>query len=227
MRKLLLFVFNHRFLAIARWEFYFIRLRVRNVLLRQNQQAHRFLASCKKPIYLNLGSGPRGIDDAHWINVDGFSDKNVQFLIDLNRPLPFPDGCLDGVFSEHVIEHFSLEDGEQIMKGVRTTLREGGVVRIVVPDAELIMRKYFDSPQELVDRRSEGKSTPMEIVNLCFRQRYEHQFLYDWTTMKLMLEHAGFSRVLRSSFRASKLCRALVLDDPKYEWESLYVEAMK
>jgi len=79
----------------------------------------------------------------------------------------------------------------------------------------------------LIERRGNGEGTPMEIVNLYFRQRYEHQFAYDWTTMKKMLLRAGFSTVNRAAFGKSDRCTPVVLDDQKYQWESLYVEAMK
>ena len=89
------------------------------------------------------------------------------------------------------------------------------------------MRRYFETPEELVERRGNGEGTPMEIVNLYFRQRYEHQFAYDWTTMEKMLLSAGFAVINRTTFGKSDRCTAVVLDDPKYEWESLYVEAVK
>jgi hypothetical protein len=67
----------------------------------------------------------------------------------------------------------------------------------------------------------------MEIVNLYFRQRYEHQFLYDWPTIEKMLLRAGFAVVGRSAFGQGRHCTSVVQDDEKYEWESLYVEAIK
>jgi hypothetical protein len=65
----------------------------------------------------------------------------------------------------------------------------------------------------------------MEAVNSYFRQRYEHHFLYDWTTLRSMLEQVGFATVVRSEYGIGRLNNDIVLDDPKYEWESLYVEA--
>jgi hypothetical protein len=67
----------------------------------------------------------------------------------------------------------------------------------------------------------------MGIVNSYFRQRYEHQFLYDWITLEKMLHDAGFDRAIRTSYGKGKLCQELVLDDQKYECESLYVEGRK
>jgi predicted SAM-dependent methyltransferase len=176
---------------------------------------------------LNLGSGPRGIDDPHWLNVDGFRDRNVHYMLDCSRPLPFREDSFNGVFCEHVIEHFSLEDGERIAREIYRVLQPRGCFRVIVPDAELILRRYFDCPDEMIARRAAHGATAMEVVNLYFRQRYEHQFLYDWVTMQAMLCRAGFQRVLRSAFGVSASCSGAVLDDKKYEWESLYVDAIK
>jgi len=225
-RNLLLFLFNHRFLAVARWEFHFLRLRCWNFLTGQRRRIRQDLASRSAPLFLNLGSGPRGRGDRHWVNVDGCPDKNVEYLVDFGRTLPFEAGTFDGVFCEHVLEHFSLEEGLRIASDVRRLLRPGGSFRIVVPDGELIMRRYFDAPGELIARRGDGVGTAMEQVNTYFRQRYEHQFIYDWTTMEKILHEAGFDQVVRASFGRSA-CVPIVLDDQKYEWESLYVEARR
>ena len=142
----------------------------------QRRRIHDLLASRATPLFLNLGSGPRGIDDAHWVNVDGFRDQNVHYLVDFGRPLPSRSESFDGVFCEHVIEHFSLGDGERLAREVHRILRPGGCFRVIVPDAELLLRRYFDAPNEMVSRRGTDGETPMEVVNLYFRQRYEHQF---------------------------------------------------
>ena len=227
IRHLLLFFFSHRFLALARWELHFLKIRALNAASFQSLRIRGSVSKRKAPILLNLGAGPRGLDDSHWINVDGFRDRNVHYTLDISRPLPFPSASVDGVFCEHVLEHFSQEDGEQIAREMHRILRPGGSIRIVVPDAELLMKRYASAPHELVAWRSAGHETAMEVVNACFRQRYEHQFLYDWLTMEKMLLRAGFDRVARASFGSAVLSPKLVLDTPKYEWESLYVEASK
>jgi predicted SAM-dependent methyltransferase len=227
MRSLVLFLFSHRFLAIARWDLHLIGVRLSNAVIWQARRVRRFLATRQHPVFLNLGSGPRGVEDAHWVNVDAFKDKNVHFLLDISRRLPFPESSFKGVFCEHVLEHFTLEDGAKIAREVCRILEPGGRFRIVVPDAELVVRHYIDAPKELVAWRGEGDETPMEIVNSFFRQRYEHQFLYDWLTMEKVLLAAGFSKVSRSKWGENVHGFPIVLDDAKYEWESLYVEAVK
>lgn len=223
MRRLLLFLFSHRFLAIARWELHFIWTRAWNTVTWQKGRIARTLAGRARPLYLNLGSGPRGLAHHRWINVDGFKNRNVHFLLDFSRRMPFLGGTFDGVFCEHVLEHFSLEDGQRIASEVRRILAPGGCFRIVVPDAELVIRRYIEAPETLIAWRGED-GTAMETVNSFFRQRYEHQFLYDWRSMEQMLLRVGFKGVSRTAFGTGCLPE-LALDDTKYEWESLYVEA--
>jgi predicted SAM-dependent methyltransferase len=146
-------------------------------------------------------------------------------LIDLTRQLPFDASSFEGVFCEHVLEHFSFEEGVALATEVCRILRPRGCFRVIVPDAELILRRYFDEPNDLIGRRGTGGETAMEVVNNYFRQRYEHQFLYDWNTMEKLLLRSGFAQVVRASFDQSSFCNSLVLDDEKYAWESLYVEA--
>jgi hypothetical protein len=89
------------------------------------------------------------------------------------------------------------------------------------------VQRYISKPSEIVAWRGTGTETPMEIVNSFFRQRYEHQFLYDWSTIEKMLLRAGFDQVSRVSFGVAIRSPSTVLDAEKYQWESLYVEALK
>jgi len=225
LRGLLLFAFSHRFLAIARWEFGLIRTRMAMAMSGQTRKIARRMHAAERPLYLNLGSGPRGQADSRWVNVDGVKDHNVDFLLDLSRPTPFPANAFDGVFCEHVMEHFTDEDAERVAREVRRILMPGGCFRIIVPDAELVVRSYIDAPDKLIAWRGID-GTAMEAVNSFFRQRYEHQFLYDWPTLKQMLLRAGFASVNRAAFAQSRN-PDLAIDDAKYAWESLYVEAFK
>jgi predicted SAM-dependent methyltransferase len=227
MRNILLFLFSHHFLALARWEIYFLRLRLTNAIFGRNRRLYRFAKSRPQPRYLNFGSGPRGRDEPTWVNIDGFPAKGVHYCVDFQRPLPLPSGIFDGIFCEHVIEHFSYDDGVAVCRELYRCIGDSGVLRVIVPDAAFVMRSYFDSPNELVHRRGTSDDTPMQMVNSYFRQRYEHQFLYDWQTLEKMLSEAGFEDVRLCDFRVGFGPELLRIDDKKYEDESLYVEAQK
>ena len=226
-RAVILSIVSHRTAAQLRWDLHFLKLRVRAALNGTRTAIARRIESSPRPLYLNLGSGPRGIASPHWLNVDGFRDVNVDYLVDLSRALPIPDASLDGIFSEHVQEHFTLEDGIGLLRDCHRVLAAGATVRVVMPDAEKILRTYFDDPALLLGKRTTETGRPMEAVNGWFRQRYEHHCLYDFDLAKHALEAAGFVDVHRAAFGEGISPREMILDDPKYEWESLYVEAVK
>lgn len=223
-RKLVLFLFSHRFLAIARWDVHFLSARFCNAVTFQPLRIQRFLATRHAPLFLNVGSGPRGLDSSHWLNVDGFWDKNVHFVLDLSRPLPLPENLFAGAFSEHVLEHFTQDDGGRLAREIHRVLVPDGTFRVIVPDAEALLHRYVNSNEELVNYRG---GTPMEVVNSFFHQRYEHQFLYDFETLAAVLKRAGFKSVTKVTCRHGSVSELAELDDPVYEWESLYVEAKK
>lgn len=227
MREKLLAVFSHRTLAVLRWDLRLFGARVRGLVRGQAKLLRRRAEIAPRPLYLNLGAGPRGLASPHYINVDAVEGPNVHGLLDLSRPLPFADETFDGVFCEHVLEHFTFEDAQAVVREVRRVLRPGAWFRIVVPDGEMVVRRYLEAPDELVRQRAAGDETPMSTVNGFFRQRYEHQFMYDWPTAAQLLQRAGYSRVSRASYRQSAGPTALVIDDATYEWESLYVDAEK
>lgn len=224
---LLLLILSHRTLALLRWDLHFLWLRFKNCLLLRNSALRRAVISAAKPVYLNLGSGPRGLSDPNWINVDGYSAKNVQHLIDFGRSWPIPDDSLDGIFCEHVFEHFDAVQGKSILREALRVLRPGGTVRIIVPDGDKIIRSYCTNPTELIGHRETETSFAMDAVNSYFRQRYEHQFIYDWALLQYQLKAAGFEQVAQVSFGTGDASASIILDDRAYKWESLYVEAIK
>lgn len=185
------------------------------------------LAAHQGPLYLNLGSGPRGVNDEHWINVDGYRNANVQYLMDLSRCWPFPNNSLDGIFCEHVFEHFDLEQGQAVLREAMRVLEPGGSIRIIVPDGAKILKSYCENPAELLRHRETQTPHAIDAVNSYFRQRYEHQFIYDWPLLEHQLRSAGFREIAKVSFGNGIVSASIILDDQSYEWESLYVEARK
>lgn len=225
-RSILLGVLSHRTLALLRWDLHFLRVRIRNALSGANQKVRTRAATAPRPRYLNLGSGPRGLNLPNWVNVDGFADTHVHHLADFGRSLPFADCTFDGVFSEHVLEHFTRDEGIFVFRECHRILASGGLIRVIVPDAGKVVSAYVEHPDLLSKRREPPTGLAMEAVNFYAYQRYEHQCLYDWPLMHRTLADAGFADIERRSFGEGAI-PALTIDDSKYEWESLYVEAKR
>lgn len=90
---------------------------------------------------LNLGCGSQYHLD--WINVD-FNPSSQEIIShDLTKPLPFTDDSFDIVYHSHVLEHFGRVEGVQFLGECYRVCKKGGVVRVVVPDLEVIVRLYL------------------------------------------------------------------------------------
>ncbi len=171
---------------------------------------------------LHLGSG--GNTKPGWVNLDLSPSADIK--VDLRRPFPLPDNCASTVYSEHFLEH--LEYPEQATSFIREayrTLEPGGVIRLAVPDAGLILRSYvLGGTEEYYEAQRKWNpkwfTTQMEHINFCFRQCFEHRFMYDFETLKKLLESCGFNEVTKRDFDPS-------LDQEMRIVGSLYVSAHK
>src|SRR5438552_2008014 len=56
-----------------------------------------------RPLRLNLASGFR--PRSGWLNID--STLSSDLCLDLREPLPFPDSCVDAIYTEHFFEHLN------------------------------------------------------------------------------------------------------------------------
>lgn len=72
------------------------------------------------------------------------SDDFVNYC-DLREPLPFPDETFDNIYSNHVLEHLTLEETRALLAEFFRTLRPGGICRIVVPDLRKVATEYLQA----------------------------------------------------------------------------------
>lgn len=90
---------------------------------------------------LNLGCGGRWHED--WINLDFNSSSKFVQRHNLYEPLPFEDASIDVVYSSHVLEHFPKCFAPKFLIECGRVLKKSGIIRIVVPDLEQIVRNYL------------------------------------------------------------------------------------
>jgi len=90
---------------------------------------------------LNVGCGK--VFSTHWTNIDLAPLPPHVLGVDLRERLPFPDDCFDGIYSSHVLEHFSPDAGASLVREMVRCLVPAGVCRLVVPDLEASCREYL------------------------------------------------------------------------------------
>lgn len=179
----------------------------------------------RRDLRLQLGAGTRILEG--WINQDARARTGTDMVFDLRERFPLDDGSVRLVYAEHVLEHLHprFELPGFLAECVRV-MAPGGRLRIVVPDGQLYLEAYARRDQGFFSALRPESATAMEGVNEVFRQGWQHLFCYDFETMALYLERAGFARVERSGFQASPESE-LRIDGASHEAESLYVEAIR
>jgi predicted SAM-dependent methyltransferase len=191
------------------------------------KKAHRFRG--KSHLKLHLGCGSK--HKSGWINIDLRRDADLQ--LDVREALPFDDGSVAIIYSEHFFEH--LEYPTDIMQLLRESVRvlePGGVFSVGVPDAGETLFQYAQGKLPALlkewyqDENYRGFfapwvwETPMHYVNVVFRQGRDHKYAYDFETLAHVLRDANFAEVKRRDFRPD-------LDSKDREDGTLYVDAYK
>ena len=107
--------------------------------------------------FLNLGPGSfrhkmwrtadknYGEDKAAWTQMRrGIQQAAVDYYWDVYDGIPFPekDGFFKVIYCSHVIEHLFAKDAAFLCHQARRLLEPGGTLRLICPDAELMMRAY-------------------------------------------------------------------------------------
>ncbi|MBD2338956.1 methyltransferase domain-containing protein [Calothrix sp. FACHB-156] len=93
--------------------------------------------------YLNLGCGYRF--HPNWTNVDFISTGEKVIAHNLTQGIPFSDCSFDMVYHSHVLEHFPKSKAEFFLQECYRVLRPEGILRIVVPDLEQLVKTYLVS----------------------------------------------------------------------------------
>jgi predicted SAM-dependent methyltransferase len=91
---------------------------------------------------LNLGCGSCYHPD--WTNVDFVSNTKSIIAHNLRKGIPFDSNHFDVVYHSHLLEHFPKSEAPYFISECYRVLKSGGIIRVVIPDLENIIREYLD-----------------------------------------------------------------------------------
>jgi len=170
--------------------------------------------------------------------------KNLR-IHDVRKGLPYEDNCLLYLYSSHCFEHLYLDQARRFLGECLRVLKPGGVLRLVVPDLELLIRQYTH-PRQGQDQNARRElpadafvrqllmvreSSPRGIVDRWFKpvlgKHTIHCWAYDWQSLHARFLEAGFTHVRRCSYLESSIPDIEFLDLAEKKDESLYVEGSK
>lgn len=189
--------------------------------------------------YINLGSGTKTFDE--YINIDFFSlfSDNVDYEADFRYPLKIDDDSVDGIFTEHVLEHLTYDQVERLLKECHRILKPGGIIRIIVPDVSIFIEHYCLNNNDWFSQWEKHVFIESEDVNRCNRrmiskmtaisfvtQEYGHVSCWDFETLEIFLSKANFKKIEKTAFGQGSN-KKMLRDDDSRASISLYVEGSK
>jgi predicted SAM-dependent methyltransferase len=146
------------------------------------------------PYRLHLGCGSYRLQG--WVNIDFIHSPAVDVWWNLGWPIPLPDGSCRYIFHEHVLEHFELWRGLDLLRECHRLLQPGGVLRVAMPslDHMLALCASGDWRTHRSPHMPETK-TRAEFLNMNFRY-WGHQWIYDREELNRRLREAGFRAIV-------------------------------
>lgn len=151
---------------------------------------------------LHIGCGANRLPG--WFNTDGgVISKDVAYL-NATRRLPFEDGSLRYIFTEHMIEHISFAAGLRLMKECFRVLEPGGKLRISTPDLDKLIalnqgdlsgveQAYVDYIISIMPG-AVGRHAAYAINGAV--RFWGHTFIYDRKVLNAALAEAGFTEIV-------------------------------
>lgn len=167
------------------------------VRARRLARARRILARFPAPYKINAGCGTLRFEG--WVNIDcDQSLQNVDLYWDLSQGLPTPDATCAVIYSEHMLEHLNVEQGQAFLRDCRRTLAPGGVLRIAMPSLDDMIEKSaggrWDDQAWLKEPQWSFIASRAEMFNIMFRW-WGHQWIYDRDELHRRLREAGFESI--------------------------------
>lgn len=188
------------------------------------RKSRRNTAPLDSPSPRRLHLGSAAVYKRGWVNIDQHG-PGVDFVWDLRRPLPLPDGSVEAIFHEHLLEHMPLAEGLALTRECERLLRPGGLLRVGVPDFGRLARGYAVPElhgEDLIGLHPDVPTPLLALADVAYG--YGHRSLWDEATLVGMLVELGFT-ARACAFGESALEEAP--DSEHREGETLYVEATK
>ena len=147
---------------------------------------------------LHLGSGKRYIPG--FIHVDLCDMPHIDYRHSVDSLPMFQDGTVELIYASHVLEYFDRQQIVGVLAEWHRVLMPGGVLRLAVPDFKALVEVYKRTEElskilgPLYGRMVvEGGDDKQQIIY--------HRTVYDFSSLKKLLEENGFTNVQRYNWR--------------------------
>ena len=152
-----------------------------------------------------LQIGAQGSPLSGWLNADIEPRTQDTIYMDATQQFPFDSDSLEYIFTEHMIEHITFDQGEFMLKECFRTLKAGGTIRISTPDLDKAMQRIKDPTEEdrayisFYTNKFYGENYPklaaLQVNKLFYG--FHHRFIHNYNSLQYLLEQTGFTNIKR------------------------------
>jgi len=137
-------------------------------------------------INIHLGCGP--VNHKSFINIDGFPFPHVHYIRDISNLSVFSNNSVDLIYASHCLEHFHYSEVENVLKEWQRVLKKGGVLRLSVPDLDLLLKIYYANganPDTIIPQLLGGQNNKYNF----------HYMVFNKNNLSDKLNKTGFSDI--------------------------------
>lgn len=148
---------------------------------------------------------------------------------DVTKGLPYENESADKIYSSHMLEHLEKEQGEFVLRECYRVLKTGAVLRLVVPDLAFHAERYLRQIAESDDIGREPHDEFLWNIYGAYLEKRRfgstHRYMYDWPTLRIILQEIGFQQIERQAYQVSLDPELSCLDNRPED--SLHIDAVK
>lgn len=168
-----------------------------------------------------------------WKNVDAIDlrewakFRGYEFIhADVKEGIKVADNTVDIILASHFLEHLNREDGAKFIKECYRVLKPDGILRLAVPDAQLLASHYLAGTIMEFKHVNVGVDTAPDEAEAYYRLLLAgHQTIYDTKSLTAMLSEQWDVKICKP-FESTSTAIALQTIS-MYPTLSLYLEAKK
>jgi len=139
-------------------------------------------------VLVHIGCGRK--NSPEFINVDARPFAHVHIVTDDVTCLPdFSDATVDLVYMCHILEHIKRNDLKDVLSEMKRVLKDGGVLRLSVPDFDKLIDVYNDSGRDIntISRQLMGGQDSEYNI---------HYSVFNYQRLSELLKEIGFYDVV-------------------------------
>ncbi len=183
-------------------------------------------------IKVNIGSfinmnhyGWKNLDK---IDLSEFAKQNGYIFRqeDVYDHISYGNNSVDIITASHFLEHLDRNEGKKFLFECLRVLKPKGIIRLTVPDTELITKKYIDKSISEYRHVNIGVEKSDDDTQSLYELLLSgHKTVYDYDSLSKLLSKVGFDNIQRMEFGKSNSKEIETQTIDMYPTLSLYVEA--